>query len=199
MKKSILFLCLALLGFGAAAQGVKLGLKAGYNYSNFNIDNVSAKGRSGIMGGAFLKIKTSDNFAIQPELLFQQRGGKITYNDSNVTGSGDFSLNYIDIPLMFVINPVPVFNIHFGPYASYLASVGVNKFGVGSYDFEQVKRSQFNDWDFGVAAGVGFDVLFLTGGIRYNAGLTKVSRSDGDYIFVDGRNSVVTVYVGISL
>ncbi len=200
MKKSILLLCAVLLGsIHTYAQGINVGFKAGFNYSNFTINNVSSDGRAGLMAGAYLKINVSETFAIQPELLFMQRGGRLTYNDSTVQGTGDFSFNYIDIPVMLVFQPIPVLNFHFGPYASYLASVSARNRGVGSYDFGAVKRSQFNDWDFGLAAGAGFNVLFLTGGIRYNVGLTKVGTEDGGYILADGRNSTVTLYVGIQL
>ncbi|MES2627904.1 MAG: porin family protein [Bacteroidota bacterium] len=198
MKKLILLLTIALFGsVQAYSQGLDLGFKVGYNYTNFDIDNVSAKSRSGLMAGAFVKVKLSETFGIQPEVLLMQRAGQLGYNDPTVTGTGAFTFNYIDVPVMLVFKPIPILNIHFGPYASYLASVSVDNKGVG-YDFSEVRKSQFNDWDFGAAAGVGVDVLFLTAGVRYNQGLTKVGNASKGYIFANGRTSVVTVYAGIA-
>ncbi len=198
MKKIFfLFAIILLSSLGLSAQGFNLGFKVGYNYSNFNIDNVSAKSKSGFMAGAFLKIKANDSFGIQPELLFMRNSGSLTYSDTTIGGTGDFTFNYIQVPIMLVFKPIPILNIQIGPYASYLASINVQGRGITNYDFEKVKKSQFNDWDYGIAGGVGVDFLFVTAGIRYNQGLSKVGNSSNGYVFADGRNSTVTLYAGI--
>lgn len=199
MKNSILYLsALILCSTQAFSQGIGFGIKAGYNYSNFSIDNASADARSGFMAGAFVKVKVASKFAIQPEVLFMQRGSRFTYNEPSVQGAGDFTFNYIDVPVLFVFSPIKVLNLHFGPYASYLTSINIKNVSSGQYNFEQIKRSQFNDWDYGLAAGVGFDVLFVTGGIRYNQGFSKVGNSSGGFTFANGRNNVTTLFVGFT-
>ena len=82
MKKVILFAALSLtLGFAANAQTFIIP-KAGAVFSNYKSSGSGIEGRTGFVGGLGLSIPvTSDNFfAIQPELLYIQKGAKFNTN-----------------------------------------------------------------------------------------------------------------------
>src|SRR5580692_9370328 len=91
MRKFILTLtCLGLLAMGgsrAAADsgtpvsgpGLRLGVEGGINLANLNGQNVNDVfgSRLGFVGGAFADVSLTSSFAIQPEVLYEQKGGKL--------------------------------------------------------------------------------------------------------------------------
>ncbi|WP_262920538.1 PorT family protein [Hymenobacter sp. 5516J-16] len=96
MKKTVLFAA-ALLGVAAVsssyAQGVRLGLRAGTNYSNLagNVQNENTyNNKFGFLGGVMLNADiTGDGFfSIQPEILYSQKGfeNKPTEYTSTILG-----------------------------------------------------------------------------------------------------------------
>lgn len=137
MKKSIftLFAATAMV-LGAKAQETEtkttsssekltLGVKLGANYSNVydsEGEDFVADAKLGFVAGGFITIPLGKLFAIQPEVLFSQKGFKgsgtllgSSYNFTRTT-------NYLDIPLFAVIRPSEYFSILAGPQFSYLMS-----------------------------------------------------------------------------
>src|SRR6185295_14477568 len=104
----------------------KFGIKGGVNLTNMYVNDVSDENmKVGFNAGFFAKLPITKGFSIQPELLYTSKGAKETYNNF-IEGKGEyrFNLNYIELPLLAVFNVAKNFNIHAGPYASYL--VGAN-------------------------------------------------------------------------
>lgn len=206
MKKliltSIIAACTALT---ASAQlpvpRVDLGIKAGFNYASLDgPSSISSESRNGLMFGAFLGVKVTDKFGVQVEGLFMQRGADISYTDvNNASSVTKARFNYFDIPVLITYKPVPFINFHAGPYASYLINVSLKEGTAGAQNtYNTITKSNFNDWDYGICAGVGFKALFISGGARYNLGLNKIANTTNANNFIDGRNRVVTLYLGWS-
>lgn len=208
MKKISIVLLVAgiFLASNIAAQNSGFGAKGGLSFSNMTVEgNNDQNLKFGFHAGIFNKFSISENFAIQPELLYSVKGFKNNFDD-NVFAGGEakFNLNYIDVPVKLVYNLAPDFDFHFGPYVGYLAGANVETnaevldyFNVNSQD--ELDRDNFNAFDIGLTAGMGFTLDPVILGFNYNMGLTKVAKDDRptEEMLGDARNAVIQVFVGI--
>lgn len=208
MKKISIVLLVAgiFLASNIAAQNSGFGAKGGLSFSNMTVEgNNDQNLKFGFHAGVFNKFSISENFAIQPELLYSVKGFKNNFDD-NVFADGEakFNLNYIDLPVKLVYNLAPDFDFHFGPYVGYLAGANVETnaevldyFNVNSQ--EELDRDNFNAFDIGLTAGMGFTLDPVILGFNYNMGLTKVAKDDQptEEMLGDARNAVIQVFVGI--
>ncbi|UOQ97521.1 PorT family protein [Hymenobacter sp. 5317J-9] len=145
MKPHILSLLL-LLAAGTAAQAQsapRFGLKAGVSSATYaGKDNTATTAKIGVNAGITLNLGLTDQLSIQPEVLFSQKGTKLSYNQDNsdVTvfltngnafgrkGSGTYTqtLNYLDVPVLLRYNIGPTdgagFFVEAGPQVSFLLS-----------------------------------------------------------------------------
>jgi hypothetical protein len=192
------------------AQGsrtLRLGLKGGVNLSNLYTDN-AAKQRTllGFNAGLFAKLPISKLIAIQPELYFITKGAEVTYNKPFVQGAAKFRYNYLELPILVVINVNENFNIHAGPYAAFMLSGDVkNQNSASLFDFEKnINTDDYNRFDVGLTAGVGIDIGAIGLGARYAYGVNKVGKESTylgttTYTFPDAHNGVFTFYISVSL
>src|SRR5262249_20338452 len=103
-----------------SAQSFDLGIEAGAKFNNFIRSNVSVNSlthsRLGLVGGAYLDLNFGTSFAIRPEILYAQKGGKDTSNNT-------YQFDYIEVPVLLklslgtpIINPAillgPTFNMN---------------------------------------------------------------------------------------
>ena len=104
-------------------EGFKIGLKAGANFSNVydtQGDQFAADGKLGFAGGVFLEVPLSDYLGIRPEILYSQKGFKATGQYLSVPYTFTRSSDYIDVPVLITLKPVPMFSINVGPQFSFL-------------------------------------------------------------------------------
>ena len=181
--------------------GLKLGVKGGLNLSNLYVNDVQdEKMKTGFNLGLFAKIPVTHGFSVQPELLYSSKGSRITYD--NLIGSGEyrFNLNYVEVPLLGVINLARNFNLHAGGYVSYLTSANVKRINNNGTNNEvaSFNEDNFNRVDYGLIGGLGVDVENFTIGARYNYGLREVGKSGNvaTQALSDSKNSVISLYVG---
>src|SRR5688572_1815226 len=119
MKKTFFTLSLiAFCAFGALAQGISGGLKAGLNLANQQVSisgfSGSADPRASIHAGFYLKLGITEKFAIQPELLYRGLGIK--------SGDNVATTHYLSIPIMLRYNVASILNLHAGPQFGMLLS-----------------------------------------------------------------------------
>jgi len=179
----------------------KFGIKGGLNLSNLYVDNVKDENmKVGFNAGVFAKIPVTRGFSIQPELLYTQKGSKITYD--NVFGSGEFryNLNYVELPLAAVFNIAKNFNLHAGGYASYLVSANIKQLKDNGEinTIANLKADDFHRFDYGLLAGLGVDVQNFTIGARYNYGLHEIGKPGNlsGNVTSNSKNSVVNLFIG---
>jgi hypothetical protein len=185
----------------------RFGIKGGLNYSNLDIsrDATNSNWLIGFNLGIFTKLPFSSFVAIQPELYYTSKGSNVTYKSLFVDGTARFNFNYLELPVLIVLNPISIVNIHFGPYFSYLLNgIVVNTSTTNLFNFENnINADDFSRFDAGGVVGVGIDLGGLSVGARYNFGLTKIGRERSflgtTYTFPDARNTVLNAYVSISL
>src|SRR5687767_15181394 len=189
----------------ASERGItaKFGVRAGVNLSNLYVEDVEDENmKVGLNLGLIAKIPLVRGLSLQPELLYSSKGSKITYN--NLLGQGEyrFNLNYVEMPLLAVINLAPNFNVHGGVYGSYLVSSNIREMDDDGNinEIADLNEDAFNRFDYGLAGGIGVDVQHFTIGARYTYGLKEVGKSGGvpGIALKDSKNSVITLYLGFA-
>ena len=182
----------------------KFGIKAGLNLSNLYVDNVQDENiKLGLNVGLLAKIPLVRGLSIQPELLYSSKGAKLIY-DNIIQGKGEyrFNLNYVELPVLGVINLAKKLNLHAGGYVAYLASANIKDMNDNGTvtDITEFNAENFNRIDYGLIGGLGLDVQNFTIGARYNYGLREVgeSGSGGSSGYTqNSKNSVITLYLGL--
>ncbi|MDP3682238.1 MAG: porin family protein [Flavobacterium sp.] len=200
---SLVITFMTLTNANAQDSASKFGVKGGVNFSNLYTEDVDDNNvLTGFNVGFFAKLPISNNIALQPEISYTGKGAELVYNNSLVSGTAQFKLDYIEVPLLLVVNVTKNFNIHAGPYAAYMVSAKTtNKSDSGSYNFEDnIDTDDFNKFDAGLAGGVGIDLEPVSFGVRYNYGLTKIGKEDSSTSFSspDAKNSVLSFYAAFA-
>jgi hypothetical protein len=184
------------------AGGPRAGIKGGLNISNFIVDDVTDKNpRYGFHAGVYGQLFSSEAFAIQPEVNFSTKGNKATYSAGIIDQETKINLSYIDIPVLAVFKLGRAAEIHAGAYWAYLVGANIDTDGDISDDFRRVDRDNFEDWDYGLVGGLGFNLgEGAQLGARYNYGLKEIANSRGARAMLgDAKNSMLQVYIAFNL
>ena len=180
----------------------RLGAKGGINLTNLYVDDVEDENmKVGFNVGLFAKMPVSNGLSIQPEVLYSVKGSQVTY-DLGVLGTNTyrFNLNYVEIPLLAIINLSKNFNFHVGGYIAYLAQANIKRENNdGPNDqIANLNEDNFNRFDYGVIGGLGIDIETVTIGARYNYGLREIGKSGtfGSTALSNAKNSAISLYIG---
>jgi hypothetical protein len=195
---TVVALALVFMSSVVSAQTVDWGIKGGVIFAD--VPKVSAlfedEGavdlgyRVGFTAGGFVGIGLNSAFAIQPEVLFAQKGfkGKDPFDNAKF----GFNLDYIDIPVLVRMGP-PGFKVLAGPSFNFNIGAKGTEEGEPDEDF----KDEIEPFEFGLVVGAGFygNILIVEG--RYQEGLTNVAKST----FIDNdesyRNRSFAALVGI--
>jgi len=160
----------------AGGSRALLGLEGGLNVATLRGSNADQvyKSRLGFVGGAFMNLRLTSTLALQPELLYAQKGGKIN--------GQPYKTDYVEVPILLELclgndsfNP----GILFGPaFNSNVANHGVI----------DVKKS-----DVGLVMGGQVAVSKFIASARYEVGL--LDANDKTKI----KNGTFTLMVGFSI
>ena len=206
MKKTA-FLVASLLATAAIssaqAQDIRLGFRAGVNYSNLagNIQNEDAyNNKVGFLGGVIINIPVAkdDFLSVQPELLYSQKGfenkpiefGFLGYKQRR---EGSVNYNYLDLPILLKIN-ASGFIAELGPQYSFLVSANNRTKttttplfgGTPSTKESENQRdvSALNRNELGYLAGVGYQAgNGLSVSLRYTGAFSDFVKSDSNSYF----------------
>jgi len=173
-------------------------IKAGDNVTENNL-------KLGGAAGIFIKLPVIGIFSIQPELLYMSKGSTTSYNFGTglaTPGSGklNFNLNYIELPILAVVNITRYINIHAGPYAAFLVNANVkNKSDNKFFDtYNDLNADNFQRIDYGISGGIGLDFRPFIAGIRYDGSLRNLGKSGlSGAITQEARNSALQIYLGV--
>lgn len=185
--KKILLSAAAIMAFGFAsqAQDIKFGAKAGLNIADFGGDAETDGSRTGFHVGAVAEFKLTEQFSIQPELLYSMQGASVKEGDMDE----DYKLDYLNVPIMAKYYLFEGFSIQAGPQVGFLMSAKYGDTDVKDY---------FKSIDFALNGGVGYELpLGVFFQARYSAGLADINDFD-----VDGadaakiNNNVFSLSVG---
>jgi len=198
-KQIILLLALGLNGtIFAQLPAFCIGPKIGYNTSDLSSDvsTISSDLKSNFQFGAFARF--GDKIYLQPEVNYVIKGGVLKSSDITITGNQEITLKTLTIPLLVgvkIIN-LKVASIHLvgGPAASFAINKELSitdpdsTWPINSTD--DIKNSSWS-----LQAGAGIDVLMFTFDIRYEAGLSNMSKVP-DFSL---KNNLFNVSLGLKL
>jgi len=200
MKKLFLGLGLVAGTFTFAQTSPTFGIKAGVNISSLSDDGFDdTKSKAGFSGGLFMNAPLSEQFSIQPEVLYSQMGAKIEGKFANTAYSTTRSLDYITVPVMFQFRATPAFYIEAGPEFGFLVSAK-DKDTVGNFSTtNQIDTDNFNTFNMGLGLGLGFDITKNIGvNARYVAGFTDINKNGNTSLQNDGnKNRNNTLQAGL--
>ena len=181
--------------------GVKLGGVASQLQAGGVLETVSKvigldwNTKLGCAAGIFAEVPLANNFAIQPEVLYVQKGARPSVNAKtagyalaidlntpaavdaleNLDAHVDLSMDYIEIPILFkaqLLTPKSKIRptIFAGPEFSVLVKSQLSVLGgLITYDTKDLVKST----DFGLVFGVGVEAGKFSVDIRYDLGLTN--------------------------
>jgi hypothetical protein len=89
-----------------------------------------------------------------------------------VTRKTQFKLNCIEVPILLKVNITNSLSVQAGSYFAYLLDTKVtNDAGGSAADFKNnYNNDDFNKFDVGISAGIGFGFDSFALGVRYNYG-----------------------------
>lgn len=218
MKNRILLLALlACSGTAIAQKKITYGFKVGVTNASLKgdavnslndlmgyvEDYVSAGSSNGIYTGAFLNLPMGKTFSFEPGFYITQKGYQMKagldvkpLDALGVGAKAKLKLNYFDIPLLLKAN-MGGLTVFGGPQFSYLRNadlkIGAGVLGINIISTKIPVGSQFNRWDMGYTAGLGYD--FSNGfsiTASYDQGLNKIDKNKS----LDVYNRVVKLGVG---
>ena len=139
----------------------------------------------GLMSGVAFRVVWPKGFAVQPEILYSQKGCLFT-------GSGlIYGMDYLEVPVKVMyrlhlaeIKPF-VFAAPYGAYAFRLKPKG-------NIISDDIYSDQINKIDAGIGAGAGFDIWKVQLSFKYSWGFAQVLNETFPI-----RNKVFTISAGI--
>ena len=201
-----LALPLALLIAAPLQAQTTLGVKGGINIANVSVSEVDLPdvldSKTGFVGGAFVNLTLGSLFALQPELLYSQKGFKASEGPLEAK----LGTNYIEIPVLLkaqfklaMLRPA----IYAGPVLSMETSCNVDVIGV-SVDCDEddgfVDRKK-SDWGAVFGANVDFFLgpVMLLLDARYQLGLTNLADVENADESVKNRVWQIMAGIGFAL
>jgi len=182
MKKIILSIVFLTVGWATShAQSFNLGVKAGVNLAKLNSDFASEENRLGYQIGAWARIGGA-SFYVQPEAYIGSKGNKFisfTNNSNNeIAAEGKVKFTTLDIPVLFGTK-FGAKNLNFRVMAGPVISFVLDENSSFSTAYQQA--TDFNNYKnqaFAIQGGAGVDVGAISVDLRYEAGLSNISKSD---------------------
>lgn len=202
MKKTIL-ITLTLFGIlgSTYAQELKLGIKAGANFSQLRADNkwFNSDTKAGYQAGLWGRVGIGP-FHIQPEAYLTSKSATVHPKPGDAAldfAKGDVKFTNIDVPILlgkkFSLGLVSA-KLQAGPLFSFVLkektpySQGANETVKGAFDNYKKNFSS-------LVFGTGIDVLSFSVDLRYELGLNNISKYDGP----KQKLNLWTLSVGYSL
>lgn len=180
-----------------ARDELKVGIKAGMNYSNVyseNSDKFVADGKFGFAGGVFVSIPLTQLIGIQPELMYSQKGFKSETKILGTSYEGKATFSYLDLPIHLQIKPTENISILAGPQFSYLLS---SKYEFGNFSSTQNSdlEDENNRATVGISAGIDFTVENFLISARGSWDLSKMNK-DNTTSDINYKNQLFQVTLG---
>lgn len=195
MKCKHFFLPLLLMAFtvmNTQAQGFHLGVKAGANIFKIDGQSYDNEFKFGYNVGAFAEINFNKHIGIQPEVMFSQTNYRTGDHFSDIYGgsANDYEgkLNYLSIPLLLNIRPIPLLSILVGPQYSILLNQDQH--------LTVQAKNAFKTGDFAMVGGAQLNLSGLKVGARYVIGLSDINDLGSEEKW---KNQGFQVYAGFRI
>ncbi|WP_293785455.1 porin family protein [uncultured Pedobacter sp.] len=182
MKKIIFSIVFLTLGWATSkAQTFNLGVKAGVNLAKLNADFASEENRLGYQIGAWARIGGASLF-VQPEAYIGSKGNKFISiqqdNGNEVSAEGKVKFTTLDIPVLLGTK-FGAKNLNFRLMAGPVISFVLDENSSFSSAYQQATDfDNYKNQALGLQAGAGIDVGNISVDLRYEAGLSNISKSE---------------------
>ena len=205
-SKIFLFSILLISTFSLFAQngiGVRAGITLPNNTVSGGSTSVSFDANMGLTLAGIFEIGISEQFAIQTELAFIQKGSKSDDEDF-FTGEpfeSKIRVNHIDVPVLakvkFGTKKIAGFVLA-GPSVGYAISGSITENG-DKEKFEDENWENYNRLEIAGIVGGGIGLNLASGALaildlRYSVSLTNLSEDNDDITF---RNKGLAISVGV--
>lgn len=157
----IMFFSFCLFAITSSVQAQKFGVRAGLNIANVTGDDFGdTKPLTGLYVGVFKEFTIVPAlFFLQPELQYSSQGFK--------SGDTDYSINYINVPVMAKVYAMKMFSLEAGPQVGF--KISDNFLGETGDDIKT--------FDTAFAGGLGLNFPFGLGiNARYVMGLSETAK-----------------------
>jgi hypothetical protein len=196
MRFALLF-CLTFAVTSVQAQ-VKFGAKVGLNLSTMTLKNsgiaMDPKALVGFHVGVISEIPLTENFVLQPALLYSSKGSKYSFVGEEVSISPGFIELPVNAAYKFDIGNMKFF-LNAGPYFAYGISGKIKSGGSSeSIKFGSDDNADMKPFDVGVNFGAGLEITNFFISLNYELGLTNLvpGSSDGS----EAKSRVFGISVG---
>lgn len=193
MKKLMIAMVLSTVSIGLMAQ---VGVKAGVNFTNMifddedtDVENLARNGATKFAVGFEFILPLSNAIALQPELLYSQKGAESSFEVFGQTFKNDLTYNYLDIPLMLRFSLGDTegeglgIYLNAGGYGAYAIN-GKNKqespLGNSEQDLTFDEIDDQKRLDYGLVGGGGITLGNLFFEIRYQHGINNLLDDDAN-------------------
>ncbi len=188
MKKVWIFVVLLLIFspiFLTAENKTVKGFKLGLNIANVYGELDSTESVAGIAVGAYLRKPQSNNFSIQLEAYYSQKG-YITPSDS-LSSEARYSLNYLEVPVLFIYTiPKTNFGLFAGPYVSIFLNGSITFNFWGTNISLDIPAGEMTLFDVGAVFGGMYSIRKFFVDARASFGFTNFPSDDSNmknYVF----------------
>jgi len=183
---SILFSFLFIYSFGQ----LKGGIKGGANFCTFMVSksgdlfaDATFNSKVSYHLGTYVQNSFTEQLAWQIEVLFSNKGYIHKVDDI----STNISLNYLNLPVLFIYKPIKLFEVEIGPEFGYLIS---------GEDF-------MSSFDLAIDLGARFNISpKFNAGLRYCQGFPfkmKLDNPEAEGYDPTYQNGVFQIYIGFNL
>lgn len=158
------------------------GIIAGQNITTIKTNSSSQDVITGWMAGLAMQVVWPQGFAVQPEILYSQKG--CISDDPRI----QYDMDYIEVPVkikyrLYLADIKPFAFV--SPYVAYAIKVKPQE------DSIYADPDQLNKFDAGIGAGAGFDIWNVQLSFKYSWGFAQVLNE-----VTPLRNKVFTISLG---
>jgi len=218
-NKILLFFSLVISASSFAQTKTSLGVRAGIlssgfrgntvnslnNLLDFSNGGITTVDHTGFFGGIYASVPVGGVISIEPGLYYSQKGydinGALNLKGLDFLGANakaKLQMQYIDIPVLLKAN-LGGLQLFAGPQFSYLSKADLHTtagaLGINVLNSSMDATNQFNRWDAGVTAGIGYQ---FSNGINlmasYDYGLSKIDANRNTSTY----NRAIRLGLGIS-
>ncbi len=179
MKKIVILALLVTVAAGANAQllpSFQFGVKGGLNFASLKSEDgawLDASSRTGYQVGVWARVGGA-GVHFQPELYLTGKSSEAKLVSTDEEGKVTFTS--LDLPLLLGtrigLGPAGL-RIHAGPVVSFVVDKSIGE------SLQQVTQfSEYKNQAFAVTGGLGLDISNFRADLRYEHGLSELSKND---------------------